>query len=92
MSVLDDASLERLRDAIWRLTGLIRVFLRSGGETEPLALHPPSTVADVARRIHHQLEARCRGARVWGPSARFAGQRVGRAHEVADGDEIEILG
>ena len=92
VSVLDDASLERLRDAIWRLTGLIRVFLRSGGETEPLALHPPSTVADVARRIHHQLEARCRGARVWGPSARFAGQRVGRAHEVADGDEIEILG
>ena len=31
------------------------------------------------------------GARVWGPSARFDGQRVGRDHEVQDGDTVEIL-
>lgn len=93
VSVLDDASLDRLRAAIWGLTGLIRVYLRRGGELEeePLAFRPGVTVADVADAIHHELGASCTGARVWGPSARFAGQRVGRAHVAVDGDTVEVL-
>jgi ribosome-interacting GTPase 1 len=93
VSVLDDASLDRFRDAVFALTGLIRVYLRRHGEIDgdPVALRPPATVLDVARSIHHDLERTCRGARVWGPSARFEGQRVGRAHLVADGDAVEII-
>jgi len=93
VSVLDDASLESFREALWRLTGLIRVFLRKHGEdvSEAVALTPPATVADAARSIHHQLEERCLGANVWGPSARFDGQRVGRDHELADDDVVEII-
>jgi uncharacterized protein len=90
VSVLDDASLERLRETIWQLTGLLRVYLRDG--EDPVALQPPVTVVDVADTIHHELGERCVGARVWGPSARFDGQRVGRAHVLADGDTVEILG
>jgi uncharacterized protein len=89
VSVLDDESVERLRGAIWGMTGLMRIYLRDG--EDPIALRPPATVADVADSIHHELGARCTGARVWGPSARFAGQRVGRAHILADGDTVEIL-
>jgi small GTP-binding protein len=89
VSVLDDDSLNRLRDVLWRLTGLVRVYLR--GDQDPVALPPPVTVHDVAESIHHELAARCEGARVWGPSARFPGQRVGRTHELADGDSVEIL-
>jgi ribosome-interacting GTPase 1 len=94
VSVLDEESLERLRGAIWELTGLVRVFVRKPGdaEAEAIALHPPATVREVARAIHHDLERRCLGAHAWGPSARFDGQRVGRDHEVADGDTLEILG
>jgi small GTP-binding protein len=88
VSVLDDASLDRLRTAVWQLTGLIRVDLPDGSA---VALHPPATVVDVARTIHNSLAERCTGGRVWGPSARFAGQRVGRGHEVADGDTVEVL-
>jgi small GTP-binding protein len=93
VSVLDERSLDGLRDAVWSLTGLIRVWLRTGRETEPepLAIHPPATVADVADAIHHDLGATAIGARIWGPSARFDGQRVGRDHEVRDGDAVEIL-
>ncbi|HZM29992.1 MAG TPA: GTPase [Acidimicrobiales bacterium] len=93
VSVLDDASLARFRDAVWDLTGLSRVYLRQGGETDPdpVALPPPVTVADVADSIHHELAARCRGGLVWGASARFPGQRVGPAHQLADGDTVEVL-
>ena len=93
VSALDDASLETFREAVWRLTGLIRIFLHHRREVdeEPIALHPPATVADVARAIHHDLERRCRGGRVWGSSARFPGQQVGLTHAVTDDDTVEIL-
>lgn len=93
VSVLDDESLERLAARIWELTGLIRVRLRHSGEVdeEPLALPDGATVADVAARIHHELAAEAAGARIWGPSARFPGQRVGLAHVVEDGDEVEVI-
>jgi small GTP-binding protein len=93
VSVIDEASLDAFRDAAWRLTGLIRVQLRTAGRTdpEPLALDPGSTVETVADWVHHELAASFSGARIWGPSARFDGQRVGRDHAVADGDIVEIL-
>ena len=93
VSVIDEASLAAFSEAVWRLTGLIRVHLRSNGSTdvEPLALDAGATVTDVADAVHHDLAASLVGARVWGPSARFDGQRVGREHEVLDGDIVEIL-
>jgi small GTP-binding protein len=93
VSILDDESLDRLREAIWGLTGLIRVSPRREGrvDEEPFALPADATVADLADRIHHELGASCVGGRVWGPSARFEGQRVGRAHVLADGDVVEVV-
>jgi uncharacterized protein len=93
VSVLDDESLDRFRDAVWALTGLVRVYLGHGGEPDgdPLALHPGATIADVADEIHHDLAESFTAARIWGPSARFPGQRVGGAHEVLDGDVVEVL-
>jgi small GTP-binding protein len=93
VSILDEDSLEAFRQAVWSLTGLIRVRLRKNGvvEDEPIALEPGASVADVADAIHHDLGASFNGARVWGPSARFEGQRVGREHSVTDGDTVEIL-
>ena len=93
VSIIDDASLEALKHAIWSLTGLIRVYPRhdKAVDDEPLALEPGATVADVAPRVHRALAAALRGARVWGPSAHFDGQQVGRDHQVQDGDVVEIL-
>jgi hypothetical protein len=93
VSILDEASLDAFRVAVWALTGLIRVRLRKDGavDPEPVALEPGSTVTDVADAIHHDLAASFNGARVWGTSARFDGQRVGRDHQVVDGDIVEVL-
>jgi len=91
VSVLDDASLDRFRRAVWELTGLIRVFLRRPGfaDLEAQALDPGATVVDAARTVHHELAESCSGARITGPSAKFDGQRVGREHVLADGDVVE---
>jgi small GTP-binding protein len=93
VSVLDDASLEAFRDAVWRLTGLVRVFTRKPGsvEADPIALRPGATVADVAAALHNELGVECRGAHIWGPSTRFPGQLVGRDHAVAEDDVVEVV-
>jgi uncharacterized protein len=93
VSAIDDESLETFKAALWELSGLLRVYLRQDGSVtdEPIALQPGATVADVAADIHHEVAAGCRGGRIWGPSARFEGQLVGRDHLVCDGDAIEIV-
>jgi uncharacterized protein len=93
VSVLDEASLEAFRDLAWSLTGLITVWTRRPGsdEADPMALTLGGTVRDVAARLHNELAATFAGARIWGPSARHEGQRVGRTHVVADGDVLELL-
>ena len=59
VSILDDTSLDAVRAAIWRLTGLLRVYLRSNGvvDDEPLPLRPGATIIDVADSVHHDLAA-----------------------------------
>jgi small GTP-binding protein len=92
VSILDDDSLDILREKVWALTGLIRVRLRHGddGTQHPVALRPPVTVVDVAHTIHHDIGENCTGGHIWGPSARFPGQHVGRNHVLRDGDEVAI--
>ena len=93
VSIIDDESLMALKEAIWKLTGLIRIYLRYNKhvDKEPLAMEPGATILDVATKVHKELGATCRGARIWGPSARFDGQQVGRDHPVQDGDSVEII-
>ena len=93
VSILDDASLAAFREVAWALTGLITVRLRHAGKVdpEPVALPAGATVADVAAGVHKGLASTFAGARIWGASARFDGQRVGRGHVVADGDVVELV-
>ena len=93
ISVLDESSLDTFREAVWRLTGLIRVFTRKPGSSDedPLALPSGGTVVDAAGALHAELANACLGGRVWGTSVAFAGQRVGRDHALSEGDIVEIL-
>jgi uncharacterized protein len=93
VSIIYDDSLEAFKEAVWKLTGLMRVYLRHNKhvDEEPLAMEPGATILDVATKVHKELGATFRGARIWGPSARFDGQQVGRDHTVQDGDIVEII-
>jgi ribosome-interacting GTPase 1 len=57
----------------------------------PVALPVGATVADAAATVHRGLASTVAGGRVWGASARFDGQRVGRAHMLMDGDVVELV-
>ncbi len=93
VSIIDDESLIAFKEAVWKLTGLIRVYLRHNKQVdeEPMAMEPGTSIFDVATKVHKDLAANFRGARIWGPSARFDGQQVGRDHLLQDGDSVEII-
>ncbi len=57
--------------------------------TRPFTVRLGHTVADVARLVHREMAESVKYARVWG-SESFSGQQVGRDHEVADGDVLEL--
>lgn len=94
VSSLKGTNLERLRNIIWEKLGLMRVFLKKIGKEpdleEPMILRRGSTIMEVCRRIHRELSGNFRHARIWGPSARFPGQRKGGDHILRDGDVVEL--
>jgi len=57
VSIIDDESLLALKEAVWKLTGLIRVYLRHNKQVdeEPLAMEPGATIIDVATKVHKEL-------------------------------------
>jgi len=88
ISVVSGEGREDLDEILWRLARVIRVYCKESGE--PFILPAGSTVRDLARTIHHDLEATITNAKVTGPSARFAGQSVGSDHVLRDTDKVEI--
>ncbi len=85
--------LDKLKDELYELAGIIRVFTKSPGEEPaypPVPLKRGSTVMDLAERIHKDFARNFRYARVWGKSVKFPGQRVGADHVLEDGDVVEI--
>ena len=73
--------------------GIVRVYTKAPGRpadrARPFTLRRGQTVEDVARLVHKDLAGALKYARLWG-TAGFDGQHVGREHQVADGDVVEL--
>ena len=85
--------LDRLRRRTFEAFDVIRVYTKEPGKPAdrraPFTLPREATVGDLAERIHKDLRATIKFARVWGPSA-FEGQAVQKDHVLAEGDVVEI--
>jgi len=84
---------EKLGSKLFRLLNLIRVYTKEPGEKpspRPFIVRRGATIGDLARMIHSDLHRGFRYARLWGPSARFPGERVGPDRVLEDGDIVEI--
>jgi ribosome-interacting GTPase 1 len=88
-------NIDVLKEAIYQRLGFIRVYMRpKGGETdfkEPLIMKKGATVKDVCNKIHRNMAKNFRYGLVWGTSAKFAGQKVGLDHKLADEDVLTIV-
>ena len=88
-------NIDALKEAIYQRLGFIRVYMRpKGGETdykEPLIIKKGATVQDVCNKIHRNMAKNFRYGLVWGKSAKFAGQKVGLDHKLADEDVVTIV-
>ncbi|HYG56880.1 MAG TPA: TGS domain-containing protein, partial [Symbiobacteriaceae bacterium] len=82
-----------VRQLIWQLAGLKRVYCRPKGKPvspEPVVLAPEGTVEAFVAALNRAWLGRVQQARVSGASARFDGQVVGLGHVLADGDVVEL--
>jgi small GTP-binding protein len=94
ISAKEENGIDALIETVYGHLSFIRVYLRPRGKREaseePVILRGGATVAHVCQLLHRDFVDRFRHAEVWGPSARFRGQRVGLDHALQDGDVLSI--
>jgi ribosome-interacting GTPase 1 len=93
VNFLDEAHFPVLRDMLFELTGLMRVWCTDEDGTPsgaPVPMPQGATVADLAEAIDRRLAQALTGARIWGPSAQFDGQPVGVGHTLVEGDAVSL--
>lgn len=95
LSAKTGVGVPELVDAIGHALAFIRVYLKPPGReadlVNPIILQKGDRVEDLLRRLPTDLGVHFRTALVTGPSARFAGQTVGREHRLADRDVVTIV-
>ncbi len=86
--------LSKIACALFGCLGIIRVYTKEPNEPKPserpFVVRAGTTVRELARNIHSHLANKYRYSRIWGPTSKFAGERVGPDHVLGDGDIVEI--
>ncbi len=86
--------LDDVRQLVWDLTGLMRIYPKPRGgasESEAIVLPPGATVQDFVAAIYRQWVDIFKQAKVTGPSAKFPAMPVGLHHPLQDGDTVELI-
>ncbi|MBW2990482.1 GTP-binding protein [Candidatus Woesearchaeota archaeon] len=87
--------IKELKQIIFDRLGFIRIFLKEPGKeadmVEPLIMHKGCTISDVCEKLHKDFISKFKFVRLWGPSARFDGQKLlSLKHVLKDNDVLEI--
>jgi hypothetical protein len=92
VEVNKDEELGKIKNDIWSMLGLIRVYCKELGkkpEKKALVLKKDSTVEDAAKKVHKDFVKYFKFARVWG-SSKYPGEKVGIDYKLKDKDILEI--
>jgi len=94
VSCLTRQGVEGVGHQLFSCLDLVRVYTKEPNEPKPsphpFVVHQGTTVRELARSIHSDLAERYRYSRLWGPTSKFAGERVGPDHILGDRDIVEI--
>jgi len=95
VSARNREGLDALVDRIGEALRFIRIYVKPPGKPpdreEPVILRQGATISDLLHRLPAELDQTFRAAMIWGRSARFPGQTVGREHRLADEDVVTIV-
>lgn len=86
--------IDEIGKTIFKTLEIIRIYTRKPLEREPFRKPYISkkgiTVLELAKSIHSEFYEKFLYARIWGPSAKYPGEKVGSNHVLEDGDVVEI--
>ena len=85
--------IEDLKEKIFESFDKIRVYTkepRKEKSPKPIILEPNSTIKDVAEKILKGFSSKVKETKIWGPSSKFSGQKVGLKHKLKDKDIVEF--
>lgn len=89
----DKIQIEKLKEKIFKTFPIIRIYTKEPKKPatkDPMILKNSATAEDAAEKILKGLSKRIKRARVWGPSSKFPGQKIGLEHKLKDKDIIEF--
>ncbi|MDP2673040.1 MAG: GTPase [Nanoarchaeota archaeon] len=82
-----------LKEKIFKSFNKIRVYTkepRKEKSNNPLVLEPEANVKEVAEKILKGFSEKVKETKIWGPSSKFPGQKVGLQHKLKDLDIVEF--
>ncbi|MDE1835953.1 MAG: GTP-binding protein [Euryarchaeota archaeon] len=94
VSAQKESGFLELKEAMSEALAFIRVYVKPPGQppdmAEPVILRKGDSVDSLLKRLPPELGLSFKSALVWGKSARFPGQTVGREHSLADQDIVTV--
>jgi uncharacterized protein len=95
ISARSGGGIPEITTAIGETLQFIRIYVKPPGRepdrSEPVILRRGHRIGDLLQRLPEELDRAFKAAMVWGPSARFPGQTVGRDHVLADEDVVTVV-
>lgn len=82
-----------LKEKIFQSFDKIRIYTKEPGKSKsnrPVIMEKDSSVRDVAEKILKGFSQRIKETKIWGPSSKFSGQKVGLNHKLKDMDVVEF--
>lgn len=93
VSALTGEGLEDLREALFNVLGIIRVYTKVPGKPpdmdRPFTLRKGSTLLDFAATVHKDFVQHLRMAKAWGKNT-LDGAQIGKDHVLEDGYVVEL--
>jgi len=86
-------NIEELKEKIFQSFDKIRVYTKEPGKEKsqkPIIMKPNSSVFSVAEKILKGFSKNVKETKIWGPSSKFSGQKVGLRHKLKDLDVVEF--
>jgi len=89
----ENEELNELKNKIFQSFDKIRVYTKEPSKKrtdKPIILEPDSTIKNVAEKILKGFSDKVKETKIWGPSSKFPGQKVGLQHKLKDLDIVEF--